>query len=45
MRSREYWDDSFEQRYTELKKELRRPPLKVLTITVTIRIHLLYSDY
>lgn len=30
MRSREYWDDSFEARYLELKKDPTRPPLKVI---------------
>ncbi|KOX75615.1 Histone-lysine N-methyltransferase SETMAR, partial [Melipona quadrifasciata] len=28
MRSREYWDDSFEARYAELRKDPTRPPLK-----------------
>ncbi|XP_014227200.1 alpha-mannosidase 2 [Trichogramma pretiosum] len=32
MRSREYWDDSFEQRYSEYKKDSRRPPLKVILV-------------
>ncbi|XP_011297547.1 alpha-mannosidase 2 [Fopius arisanus] len=30
MRSREYWDDSFEARYAELRKDPKRPPLKVI---------------
>ncbi|XP_008550659.1 alpha-mannosidase 2 [Microplitis demolitor] len=30
MRSREYWDDSFEARYAELRKDPTRPPLKVI---------------
>lgn len=29
MRSREYWDDSFEARFAELRKDPTRPPLKV----------------
>ncbi|XP_033223814.1 alpha-mannosidase 2 [Belonocnema kinseyi] len=32
MRSREYWDDSFESRYAELKKNPERPPLKVILV-------------
>ncbi|XP_043463194.1 alpha-mannosidase 2 isoform X2 [Leptopilina heterotoma] len=32
MRSREYWDDSFEARYAELKKSPTRPPLKVILV-------------
>ncbi|XP_011495983.1 PREDICTED: alpha-mannosidase 2 isoform X1 [Ceratosolen solmsi marchali] len=32
MRSREYWDDSFERRYTELKNDPKRPPLKVILV-------------
>ncbi|XP_034936325.1 uncharacterized protein, partial [Chelonus insularis] len=28
MRSREYWDDSFEARYAEYRKDPTRPPLK-----------------
>ncbi|KAK0167162.1 hypothetical protein PV327_004595 [Microctonus hyperodae] len=30
MRSREYWDDSFEARYAALRKDPTRPPLKVI---------------
>ncbi|XP_051175435.1 alpha-mannosidase 2 isoform X2 [Leptopilina boulardi] len=32
MRSREYWDDSFEARYAEQKKNPTRPPLKVILV-------------
>ncbi|XP_076235617.1 alpha-Mannosidase class II b [Calliopsis andreniformis] len=32
MRSREYWDDSFEARYAELRKDPTRPPLKVILV-------------
>ncbi|XP_012288282.1 alpha-mannosidase 2x [Orussus abietinus] len=32
MRTREYWDDSFEARYAEMKKDPTRPPLKVILV-------------
>lgn len=35
MRSREYWDDSFEARYAELRKDPTRPPLKVIISSLT----------
>lgn len=38
MRSREYWDDSFEARYAELRKDPTRPPLKVI---ITVKLLLL----
>ncbi|XP_066601390.1 alpha-mannosidase 2-like isoform X2 [Prorops nasuta] len=32
MRSREYWDESFETRYAELRKDPKRPALKVILV-------------
>ncbi|XP_015513287.2 alpha-mannosidase 2 [Neodiprion lecontei] len=32
MRSREYWDDGFEERYAKLMKDDHRPPLKVFLV-------------
>lgn len=40
MRSREYWDDSFEARYTKLRKDPSRPPLKVKKINDELKIKL-----
>lgn len=30
MKTKEYWDDTFERRYNELKEDPTKPPLKVI---------------
>lgn len=40
MKTKEYWDKSFETRFEKIKKDDGRPPLKVMSsVTVVVKIY------
>lgn len=45
MKTKEYWDKTFETRYELLKKDSTRPPLKVIKIVLLYSVWYLHCSY